>query len=134
MSKYICTSKNTDKKLICVYEGGKLIEIKAEPHFMQSHITFIANQGLWDEEKIIAYKGINIIIDKLDVTFDDFWDKYAKKVDKPLAVKEWEKLSDSEKSEAYQGINKYNDFCQKERTARKYPCRYLSYKSWKNEY
>lgn len=135
MSKYVCTSKtNTEIKLVCVYEDKKLIEMKAAPCFRQTQLAFIINNELWDEDKIIAYKGINITIEKIDVTFDDFWIKYGKKVDKQQAIKEWNKLKDFEQSEAYQGINPYNKFCEKDGRSRKDPCRYLSNKCWLNEY
>ncbi len=64
--------------------------------------------------------------------FDDFWNDYDKKVDKPKVEPKWKKLSDSDKSAIKTHIPKYK-LEQPDKKFRKNPEAYLNARAWENE-
>lgn len=65
------------------------------------------------------------------VTFDMIWERYAYKVDKALALAEWNKLTEEERVAAYDFVPFY--FAQLKANgglAKKYLVRYLKHKPW----
>ncbi len=65
-----------------------------------------------------------------EITFDMFWDKYAYKVDKPLAMEAWNKLTKEDQLAAFDFIPRYNAQLKQSGLARKYAVRYLKHKPW----
>ena len=71
-------------------------------------------------------------IPKLYPTFDDFWDAYQKKVDKPRSESKWEKLKQSEKEAIMVAIPNYIK-SEPNKQFRKDPSSYIYNRSWENE-
>lgn len=65
-------------------------------------------------------------------TFDDFWNLYDKKVDRPKTEPKWNKLSQKEK-ESIMGYIPHYILSQPEKQFRKNPMTFLNNKSWENE-
>ena len=66
-----------------------------------------------------------------DTDFENFWNLYDKKVGKPNAIKEWNKLSTEEKQTVFVHMSEY---CKvNERLYRKDPERYLKNKTFNDE-
>lgn len=66
-----------------------------------------------------------------EITFEMFYERYGYKVDKTLALAEWNKLLKQEQLAAYDHIPKY--YAQLKLNGglgRKYPVRYLKHKPW----
>ena len=76
-------------------------------------------------DKPINHKPINI-------SFDDFWELYGKKVNKPECNKQWIKLTDKERQDAMHKIPAYKK-AQPEKKYRLDPERYLKRKKWNDE-
>lgn len=62
--------------------------------------------------------------------FDDFWEKYGKKVGKPKCIALWEKISQGAREKIMQHLEVYT---LKEKQYRKDPERYLKHKTWEDE-
>lgn len=67
-----------------------------------------------------------------DERFFVFWDKYQKKVDREKCEKKWCQLSEAEKQEALDHVDKYVR-ATPEKKYRKNPLTYLNGKVWKDE-
>jgi hypothetical protein len=69
-----------------------------------------------------------------DVPFEDFWNKYQKKVNRARCTPLWEKMTAAERVAAVNFVGKYKGIC--ERTGRGVldPENYLKRKTWENEY
>lgn len=93
---------------------------------------------VWDlkelENFIIATRT-EAIESTIVYNFEDFWLAYGKKINKKRCLPLWNKLSDSKKSKAVNGINKYNSFLAKEAWRTKAdPENYLRNEMWENEW
>jgi hypothetical protein len=64
--------------------------------------------------------------------FDDFWDLYAKKVDRPKCEKKWQKISQGVREKIMQHLRYYVDSTP-DPQYRKNPATYLNNQSWENE-
>jgi hypothetical protein len=64
-------------------------------------------------------------------TFDDFWIAYDKKVGKPNALKEWNRLTQKEKETAINHVTQYVE--SREKKFRKDPERYLKHRTFEDE-
>jgi hypothetical protein len=70
---------------------------------------------------------------KINISFDDFWNLYDKKVgDKQKLIKKWEDLKDKERELIMAHIPKYK-ISQPDKKYRKDPQTYLNNKSWNDE-
>lgn len=77
----------------------------------------------------------NIQVQEIEVTFEIFWRRYGKKINRLRAVKLWDKLSTSDMLRAYNGITRYNKYLKQEGWRGKAdPETYLRNRSWENEY
>jgi hypothetical protein len=65
-------------------------------------------------------------------TFDDFWDAYDKKIDRPKSERMWRKLKQKDKEEIMGYIPHYLK-AQPDKQYRKNPTTFLNNESWKNE-
>lgn len=68
----------------------------------------------------------------LNVSFDDFWDMYDKKQDKPKCQRLWLKLTDQERLDIMDYLPKYKQ-SQPNKQYRKNPHTFLNNRSWENE-
>lgn len=68
----------------------------------------------------------------LNVSFDEFWDLYDKKQDRPKCERLWSKLKDQERLDIMAYIPKYKQ-AQPDKQYRKNPQTFLNNRSWENE-
>lgn len=84
-----------------------------------------------------SFSPTTVIVEAdFEVTFDMFWKKYDKKINKSRCIMLWCKLSKSMQVLAFYGITPYYKFLKKEGEWRKPvdPENYLRNKYWENEY
>lgn len=76
-----------------------------------------------------------IVLGEIVISFDQFWTKYNRKINKARCIPMWDKMDSSERLKAFSGIDKYIAFLSKEK-GRKIldPENYLKNKTWENEY
>ena len=67
-----------------------------------------------------------------NVSFDEFWDLYDKKQDRPKCERLWSKLKDQERLDIMAYIPKYKQ-AQPDKQYRKNPQTFLNNRSWENE-
>ena len=85
-------------------------------------------------EMIKGSKGMTATHFPADLTFEVFWKKYNLKIDKDLAQKEWDKLSDVDKILAYNGIDQYDNYLSKSGEGKIYAVRYLKRRRFEVDY
>lgn len=106
-----------------------------EKPYAKPYENHIRNRNRNENRNInINEKGADAEIFTAEVwpTFDDFWNAYDKKVDKPKVEKLWQKLSQSEKEQIMQHVPEYVQ-SQPDKQYRKNPQTYLNSKSYENE-
>jgi hypothetical protein len=92
---------------------------------------FILTDLLEDFEDFIKYKE-SPICESDNVSFDEFWDLYDKKIDRPVCQKKWDKLKQSEKEAIMKYIPLYKQ-AEPDKKFRKNPETFINRKSWENE-
>lgn len=121
-------------------QHGKLILMNLHQAEMSTKVTetFKANVPVLLEDLFnLKIKDFNAIIVEKDfeVSFDMFWNKYDKKINRKRCVVYWERLSKTEQVSAYVGITKYFTFLAKTDWRQKLdPENYLKNHSWENEW
>lgn len=65
--------------------------------------------------------------------FDEFWDKYAMKLDRIAAVRAWNNLDKDLRRAAIDGIQHYRDICEALGIRRMWPQGYLNHRRWEDE-
>jgi len=69
---------------------------------------------------------------KINVSFDTFWNLYDKKVDRAKCEPKWERLTDNERTDCIQKLSDYIK-ATPDKKFRRDPETYLNNKSWNNE-
>lgn len=84
------------------------------------------------EEKKEKREEKKRILEEYEVLFSQFWDLYAKKVDREKCFKKWLKLSQEEIRQVFNHVEKYVESTP-DKKYRKNPLSYLNAKSFENE-
>lgn len=105
-----------------------------EKNFILLEAKMKAKQQANTENENENENEIEIVFDNVMVwpTFDDFWNLYDKKVDKPKVEKLWIKLKQREKEQIMAHIPAYKE-SEPDKQYRKNPQTYLNSKSYENE-
>lgn len=86
-------------------------------------------------EALGRYPQLTIVEGSFVVTFDAFWTRYNKKINRIRSYNLWQKLSAVDQVKAYYGIGRYEKYLKKEAWRSKAdPETYLRNKYWENEY
>ncbi len=120
-------------------ENGKLIRIDIAKTNMHPEVMedFKRDAPILESNLHEAFAHVKCTITEADIiiTFEQFWAKYNKKINKARCLPIWNKMSQNEQLKAYTGIDKYNAYLKKEHWRNKLdPENYLRNKTWENEY
>ena len=85
-------------------------------------------------EMIGKASGMSVARFPAELTFEVFWKKYDLKIDKDLALKEWNKMSVSDQIKAYLGIDAYDKYLSKSGEGKIYAVRYLNRRRFEVDY
>ena len=66
-------------------------------------------------------------------TFQQFWDAYGMKRDRYAAERVWKRLKASDQRDAYNGITRYREDCERRGVSIMYGQGYLSHRRWEDE-
>lgn len=143
MRRFILTSPNIKGSVEIVYNDNGLVTTvdfsPTEPTYVSVRKALLERLArfpqLQDIEQIIAGTQGSITESDFEVTFEMFWNKYDKKINKARAIKLWEKLSKTDQVKAYYGIAAYDKYLHRESWRTKAdPETYLRNRYWENEY
>lgn len=140
MKQFILTHPKLQGQIVLQYNDAETLQLvdmtevamQAEGigRFLQKVPTQIAQ--LWP---YTAQFGTTIVESTFEISFDVFWKRYNKKINRIRALKLWDKLNTTEQIAAYYGIPKYDAYLKKESWRSKAdPETYLRNKYWENEY
>lgn len=100
-----------------------------------SHFLFSMLYNVDEVELIGAKLPATIIEGDFEVTFEMFWKKYNKKINKLRCIHLWAKADKTKQVKAYFGITAYDKFLKQESWRSKAdPETYLRNEYWENEY
>jgi hypothetical protein len=86
-------------------------------------------------QEVFANSKATIIEADFEVTFEMFWNKYDRKINRKRCMPLWDKLSKPDQVQAYYGIDAYDKYLKKESWRSKCdPDKYLRDRYWENEW
>ncbi len=89
----------------------------------------------WSEDVKTSFADFNVVESGVEITFDSFFDKYARKVNKQRCITIWQKLNEADRVKAYHGLWKYEKHLSANPWKSKAdPENYLKKRMWENEY
>jgi len=97
---------------------------------------FIKSKFPYHEDMIDAFKkrpDLTVEVGDPDLSFERFWNLYAKKQKKIVTEKLWKKLTDQNRLAAINGIKKYKTICRMNNHGQALPDTYLSQQRWLDE-
>lgn len=137
---FIVTGDFTGELHVKFNEYGKLksIEFTDNNNLTDSQLIWLLSKMPIDADSFGFPTTIKplVIIEKLrELTFDDFWNAYGRKVDKTKCEKIWNNLKKDKQLLAYKGIKGYEAFLKREGWGRpkKDPATYLNQQTY-NDY
>jgi hypothetical protein len=141
MKRYIIYSNyHTGDAELLYCDSGKLLRIDVSKAVFEAGeylIQFKALVPIDVVHLVNAFEGFatRITEGEITISFEQFWKKYDKKINKARCLPMWNKLPGNEQVKAFTGIDKYNAYLKKETWRSKLdPENYLKNKTWENEY
>ena len=139
MRRFIITSYGFNGQAETVYnESGVLVKIDLMDTDMKNQALLrfmdIVPVLVSEIEKAFSKTNCTIIEAGYEVTFDMFWLKYNKKINKLRAVPLWNKLTKTKQVKAYTGIAAYDKFLRSTTRQKLDPENYLRNEAWENEW
>lgn len=87
------------------------------------------------EEAFKSAATLTVVESDFEITFEMFWLKYRKKINRLRAEANWKRLSKTQQVKAYYGIDAYDKFLDRMEWRKKQdPENYLKNKMWESEY
>lgn len=138
MNKYIITSAFFQGEIEAVYIDKALAVLDFTQCRMSNaaKADFKAKLAVNEDALGGCFKAgtVEIIKGDVEITFEMFWNKYAKKRNPKRCRPLWDKLSKAKKVEAFLGIDRYDKFLKKETWRVKMdPENYLRDERWLDE-
>lgn len=129
MKKYCLTStKFTGEVLYLFNDNDRLVELKISAEMEPEKHSILISWTPETIEHLMAFQkqyNLNLKEVPVEITFEVFWEEFNYKVDKQMAVKEWDKLDEPSQAKAIAKAKAYRAFCARKGTALIYPSRYL---------
>lgn len=143
MIKFVVTSPGFVGEFHLVYgDDRRLLQLDMLPAELRpEQIEYIKNRVpvIYDEPTFIQSFGkanLEFIPSDFEITFEMFWAKYRKKINKGRCLVLWRNLKQVDQVKAYFGITVYDNFLSSLPYARAKvdPERYLRDRAWENEW
>lgn len=113
MTKYVMTSGRFEGKILFGFNGGFLVFFENQSDLSELGIRWLFTHFPFTLEALEQMRGrISGKLDLVpsDLSFDTFWEAYAKKVNRKRCEPLWKRLSDAEKMTCLQSIPAYNSY------------------------
>lgn len=130
--RYLITGTKSSMQLTVGYDGrGLLCEVQITEATDEKAVEWtVRNVPILEDQVQHVFKAAHLKITVLQVTFDDFWRKYAYKEDKLDAQRAWAALNDADRQLAFNYVDRYKADCTNNRKHLQYPATYLRHKRW----
>lgn len=134
---YIITGKKAGRITFKFDLNGDLIlfQYEGEP-LNEKQRKWLYSRVIINESQIkywYAIKEFTVTKGDPDLSFDNFWNTYNKKVKKEVCKPLWKKLKDDDKFNAIAFIKRFDNWLRKEGTGKPLPDTYLRQKRWLDE-
>lgn len=117
--------------LLSVEFGGAVLNDRQRGYLM-AHIPVRYGAGF---EQCFDAGKFRFVVQEHDIVFDDFWEKYGKKINKVRCEPLWNKLTANERVMAFNALWSYDRFLMQNNWRTKAdPETYLKKKMWLNEW
>lgn len=141
MTQYFITHSSYTGEIKVVYNQDKLLDgfdcsstnLSERRRAIFKEVIPVRIEDLEGIKEVI--KGCHIIAEELEISFDMFWNKYDKKINRKRCEPLWRKLSKAKQYAAYNGIAAYNRYLHSTGFRGKQdPDNYLRNETWTSEF
>lgn len=138
MKRYLITSPKFTGQAELLYSNGILRKIDVTDTNMNAilimHFKNTVPPFEIDVSKSFS-ESTTIVEAAFEVSFDMFWKKYNRKINKSRCILLWGKMNSTQQLQAYFGVDDYDKYLKKEGWRSKAdPETYLRNSYWENEY
>lgn len=132
MARYLITSTRTEAQITLGYDQhGLLCEVQVSNIDVPEHRLWPFHHAPLQEAEVRrVFSQGHLRFTVLQVTFDEFWRRYAYKEGKKDAQKAWERMNEQSRQLAYDHIERYRAACMRDRKHLMYPATYLRAERW----
>lgn len=139
MKKMILTSEKMQGEITLVFGKDLKLELvdlqKAELTLEQIDWFWSRVQLNWSDALKVRFAPLSVVESNVEITFDMFFDKYDKRINKARCKTIWAKLTEADRAKAYFGLWKYEKHLSANTWKNKAdPENYLRKRFWENEY
>lgn len=138
MKRYYIISEKFKGQAELIYHKGRLVGLSLIEAEMEAALVekFLRSVRANEQEIYQGFSGSTKILPAdVELSFDMFWQRYAKKINRIRAQKIWDIMSKTDQASAYEGIVAYDKFLKTQKWRTKSdPENYLRNKMWENEY
>jgi len=116
MIKYILTSPKFTGTITFGYDDGYLALFHNESEMTKEQKEWLLRHLPGNEPYLINFANVvkgEIKEVPADLSFETFWEKYDKKINKKRCEPMWKKLSDAEKMQAISNIKQYEGYLER---------------------
>lgn len=130
--RYLITGNHSEGRSIVGYDGaGDLCEVQVFDMPNERAREWVFRSAPMREEALRErIRATRLKVTVLDVTFDEFWKKYAYKEGKKEAQRAWDRMTIAARQLAYDHIDRYRNACMRDRKNLLYPATYLRAERW----
>lgn len=105
----------------------------------QTAFLFSKKHFPYHEAQMITWKNdfskyFKIEVGEIDLSFDNFYNRYGKKTTKKQSLELWKKMNESDKIKALSSISRYNTFIKLNPRDKVDPVRYLKHRRYDDEF
>jgi hypothetical protein len=140
MRRFLATSEKFNGHAELIYDEQEMIccvDMRNSNMNWDQRFFLLKNtpQTIANLNEYVKMTSLTIVEVDFEVTFDMFWEKYNRKINKGRCISLWSKLNKVDQVKAFFGIDKYEKFLKKEHWRPKAdPETYLRNQYWLNEY
>jgi len=138
MKRYILTSKKFIGQIFLAFNNrGTVAAVDMTTAELDAHSTghFLRSIPVLESNLAKSFSSeVTIVAEDFQVSFDDFWNSYDKKINKKRCIPLWNKLNLNQQVAAYYGIRKYDAFLKASNRIKCDPENYIRNEMWENEY
>lgn len=136
MKRYRFTSKQFGGHILFAYtDSGQCASVEFNTELNTEQIEYFARNFPMQHTGLEAIAGRTgkIELIEADLSFENFWNTYAVKINRKRAMPLWERLSRADRAACFAALPRYRYYCQTRGIARANPENYLRDRRWEDE-
>jgi len=138
MEKILLTSKKFEGEVVLGYEGSFLVYFFNSAVMTPEQVKYLFRYLPWTRDMLDSFVAVTNMRTRIvppATEFADFWEAYAKKVNRKRCEPLWAKLSDNKRLACLMSLEPYDNYLRRNNGRAKLdPENYLKRYAWENDW